>query len=403
VLFRLESKAVHVHTNSRDVSVVLVRLYPVEVVTIADGESVVTVELEESSDSRVLTSHTFNTSDGVTRLEYRAVPPVREVEGLLTLPGVDDVVIARHEGIALDNPDELLTRVVEVQLELVGAGSDGFTTSELENIDEVLVRDLGEFTTLISIEVDVVNIEGGSSKTALANAVADGVGVAGVGVVPAEVVEGVELKVDTHLVVLEGNQGEGQTRVAAEPELERDVQGVHRGARSDNFRSEGLTAIAIIVASRTTLVEEVSKFRNVTNHLGITSLFTRLLGELVPDVEPLTVLLVDALTTNFNLNIVDDVVANPVEPTELGTRTITRLELYLRESGLEVHAVNQVTITLDGASDLLTEVRGTIERVLNGLHSKVGVSAIYNLENKEYPSFRNISKLVIPLTKISQF
>jgi hypothetical protein len=162
--------------------------------------------------------------------------------------------------------------------------------------------------------------------------------------------------------------------------LERDVQGVHRGARSDNFRSEGLTAIAIIVASRTTLVEEVSKFRNVTNHLGITSLLSRLLGEFVPDVEPLTILLVNALTTNLDLNIVDDVVTDPVEPTELGTRTITTLELHLRESGLEVHTIDQVTITLDGASDLLTEVRGTIERVFDGLHSKVGVTSVHHFE-----------------------
>jgi hypothetical protein len=63
VLLGLESKRVNVHTNSRDVSVVLVRLHPVEVVTVTNRESVVAVELEESSDSRVLTSHTFNASD----------------------------------------------------------------------------------------------------------------------------------------------------------------------------------------------------------------------------------------------------------------------------------------------------------------------------------------------------
>jgi hypothetical protein len=68
---------------------------------------------------RVLTSHAFNASHGVTRLQYGAVPPVREVERLLPLPRVDDGVIARHEGVTLDNPDKLLARVVEVQLELV--------------------------------------------------------------------------------------------------------------------------------------------------------------------------------------------------------------------------------------------------------------------------------------------
>jgi hypothetical protein len=120
VLFRLESKAVHVDTYSRDVGVVLVRLDPVEVVTITDRETIVAVKLEEGSDGRVLTSHTFNTGYTVTRFEYRAIPPVREVEWLLSLPRIDDVVIARHEGITLDNPDEFLTRVVEVELELVG-------------------------------------------------------------------------------------------------------------------------------------------------------------------------------------------------------------------------------------------------------------------------------------------
>jgi hypothetical protein len=120
VLFRLESKAVHVNTNSWDVGVVLVWLYPVEVVAVTDREAIVAVELEEGSDGWVLTSHAFNTSHGVTRLEYRAVPPVREVEWLLTLPWVDDEVITADEGVTLDNPDEFLTRVVEVELELVG-------------------------------------------------------------------------------------------------------------------------------------------------------------------------------------------------------------------------------------------------------------------------------------------
>ena len=45
-------------------------------------------------------------------------------------------------------------------------------------------------------------------------------GVRGVGVVPAKVIEGVELKVDADLVVLEGDKRERKTRVAAEPELE---------------------------------------------------------------------------------------------------------------------------------------------------------------------------------------
>ena len=177
VLLRLESEGVDVDTNGRDVGVVLVRLDFVEVATLTDLEAIVTVELDEGSDTRVATSHTFNASDGVTRLKNRAVPPIGEVEGLLTLPGEDGRIVAGNEGVALHNPDEFLTRVVEVELELVGRGSDRFTTSELENIDEVFVGYLGELTTFISIEVDVVNIERGSSQVGSGYTVTDGVGI----------------------------------------------------------------------------------------------------------------------------------------------------------------------------------------------------------------------------------
>jgi hypothetical protein len=383
VLLRRESKRVHVDTNSRHVGVVLVGLYLVEIATLTDSESVMAVELEESGDHRVLTCHTLNTSHGVTRLERAAVPPVRVVERLLSLPGVDHSIIARHEGIALDNPDELLHGVVEVQADLVAGGIDGLRASELESLDEVLVRDLGELTTLISIEVDVVDIERGGNQVGLVDTVTHNVDVTVLGsIVPAEVLEVVELEVDTNLVVLEGDQRESQTRVAAEPELERDVESVLRGTAQKLTRAVGLTTSAVIVARLTALDDKVGEVGHVTNHLGVTSLLSRLLGELIPDVEPVTIVLVDTLTTDLELDEVDEVVANPVEPAELGTRTVSRLELYLRQGGLEVHLVDQVTITLDGTSDLVTKARVSIERVLNGLHREVGVTTINRLENK---------------------
>ncbi len=378
---RLESEGVHVDTNSGDVGVVLVRLHKVEVSTLTHLETVVAVELEESSDYRVLAGHTLNASHGVTRLEAGTIPPVRVVEGLLALVGADNRVIARHERITLDNPDELLHGVVEVELELVGRGGDRLTTSELENINEVLVGHLGELTTLISIEVDVVNVEGSSYEASLGDTIADRVGVTSRGgLIPAEVVEGVELEVDTHLVVLEGDKGESKTRVAAEPELERDVEGVHRGAATNSLREVGLAGEAVIVARRTTLVDEVGQLRDVTHHLGVTSLLTRLLGELIPDVEPVTIVLVDTLTTDFKLNVRDEVVADPVEPAELGTRAVLGENSDLGESGLEVDTVDQVTVTLDSTGYLLAEVGSTVERVLDRLHSEVGVTTVCRLE-----------------------
>ena len=94
VLLRLEGERVHVDTNSGDVGVVLVGLNPVKVVAVTNLEAVMAVELQQSRDRGVLASHAFNTGDGVTRLQNGAVPPVRVVEGLLTLPRVDNRVIA---------------------------------------------------------------------------------------------------------------------------------------------------------------------------------------------------------------------------------------------------------------------------------------------------------------------
>jgi hypothetical protein len=392
---RLESEGVDVDAHRRDVGVVLVRLDLVEVATLTNLEAVVAVELEESRDDRVLARHALNASHGVARLEHRAVPPVREVERLLALPGVDDGVIARHIGVALDNPHKLLARVVEVELELVGGRGDRLTASELESLDEVLVRDLGELAALIRVEVDVVHIEGRSREVGTSNAVADGVGVGRDlrGDIEAEVADIVELEVDAHFVVLERDEGERKTRVAAEPELERDVERVLRGALENLSRAVGLTASAVIVAALTTLNEEVRQLGDVANHLGVASLLARLLRELIPDVEPLAVVLVDALTANFELDGLHEVVANPVEPAELRTRTVRGLELYLRERGLEVDAVDQITVALDRACHTLAKARGTVERILNRLHGEVGVSAVHNLEEGNLRITREVNVL----------
>ena len=397
MLFRLQREGIHVDTDGRDVGVVLVRLDPVEVVAVADGKPIVAVELDQGSDHRVVTSHAFNTGDGVTAFQNGAVPIVRVVERLLSLPRVDDSIIAADEGVALDNPDELLARVVEVELDLVGRGGDGFATSELEGIDQILVSDLGELTTFIRVQVDVVNIQGRSDQALVGNTVTDDVGVAGAlgGKVPAHVAEVVEFQVDTDFVVLESNERQGQTGVSVEPELERDVEGVFRGALLDFIRGVGDSSTAVSVAGFTTLDEGVDELRNVTNHLGITSLLSRFLGEFVPDVEPVTIVLVDTLTTNFDFDVLDDVVTRPVQPSELSTRAVTGLESDLREGSLEIHAVDQITITLDGASDLLAKVGGTIERVFNGFHGKVGVTTVNNLKDIVYPSFRRIFILAL--------
>ena len=274
--------------------------------------------------------------------------------------------------------------MVEVQLELVGGGRDGLTARELENLDEVLVGHLGELATLIRVEVDVVDIERRSDEAGVANAGLDGRRGGGLGGIrPHQVLEGVELEVDTDLVVLEGDQGQRKTRVAAEPELKGDVQGVLRGTVEHLVGRVGLATRALVVARLTTLDEEVRELGHVTNHLGVAGLETRLLGELIPDLEPLAIVLVDTLTTDLELDVVDEVVASPVEPAELSTRAVRGQELHLRESRLEVHTVDQITVALDRARDLLAEVGGAVEGILNRLHGEVGVSAVHNLEESD--------------------
>jgi len=94
VLLGLESEGVDVDANRRHVGVVLVGLDLVEIASLADLEAVVAVELEERRDRGVVAGEALDTRDGVARLEDGAVPPVRVVEGLLALPGRDDVVVA---------------------------------------------------------------------------------------------------------------------------------------------------------------------------------------------------------------------------------------------------------------------------------------------------------------------
>jgi len=250
------------------------------------------------------------------------------------------------------------------------------------------VGDLGEAAALIGIEVDVVYVEGGGDETGGGNALLDRVrGVLdrdtadrGCGIVPLEVLEGVELEPDLDFVVLESNERESQARVAVEPELEGNVECVLRGAVADLLGGVGLASAAPVVAALTALYEEVGELGYVAYHLGVAGLETWLLGELVPDLEPVTVVLINLLTTDLNVDVVDEVVANPVEPAELGTRAVRRLERDLGERALEVHTVNQITVTGDGALHLLAEVRRAVERLLNGLHGEVRVAAVHHLE-----------------------
>jgi len=169
-----------------------------------------------------------------------------------------------------------------------------------------------------------------------------------------QVGEGLELEVHLNLVVLEGNQRQSEASVAAEPELQGHVQdlGSQRGG-------SGL---------------EVG---GVTDHLSIAGSVASGEGQLVPDVQPGRVVLVNALATDLELNVVDQSLTDVVDP--VGS---ARSGGNSGEGSLEVHAVDQITIAGDGASDLAAEVDRAVEGLLDRLHGEVGVTAVNDLEDK---------------------
>ena len=67
-------------------------------------------------------------------------------------------------GIRLDNPDELLARVVEVDLDLVGRRSDRLITSVLELLNEVLMGVRSHLSALVSIQEDEIDVDRGGNE-----------------------------------------------------------------------------------------------------------------------------------------------------------------------------------------------------------------------------------------------
>jgi hypothetical protein len=198
----------------------LVWLYQVEVASFTFIEAVVSVKFEETSDNGVVTSLSFGEGRTVTTVEYGAVPPVGVVERLLSFPSINNIIITADEGITLYNPDEFFDWVVEVKTDFVGTAGDTFVTLELELFDEVFVCKLSHTTTFFSVKVDVVNPERSGYKTSVGNTGADGVVS---GAVPAKVAEFFEIELQAYFVVLKSNKRKSKARVAAEPELKRDV------------------------------------------------------------------------------------------------------------------------------------------------------------------------------------
>ena len=123
----------------------LVRLNVVEVSSVAYAESVLSVESEKSR------------GDGVATVVVNMLVGVVRVIKVLVARGVRVVITT-------DEPDKFLNRVVKGELDGGVASAHRLFTLELNLLNEVLMRELGELLALIGVKVDIVDPERSGSK-----------------------------------------------------------------------------------------------------------------------------------------------------------------------------------------------------------------------------------------------
>jgi hypothetical protein len=302
----------------------------------------------------------------------------KSIDGISVVEGLGTKGVVKHGtakkrtavvniGIRLDNPYKLLTGVVEVKLNLVGRRTNRLITSELELLNEVLMRVLGHSAALISVKEHVVNVKRSSYKRVVVgiSGLLSGRGGSKVLDGPQALINGAKVKVDLDLVVLKSNKGKSKTRVAAVPELKRHVKSGlgKRVARSTHLGGDISTTTGSIDIGEVR-VSDVGELSGVTNHLVVTTLLLGGHGKLIPDVHPVTILTVNALTTNLNLDLGNKLLAREIQPTGmLGLRSVD-----LGKSNLEICAVSKITITADRAGHTAAEIGLTVESLFNGFH-----------------------------------
>ena len=311
-----------------------------------------------------------------------------------------------HVLIRLDNPDQLLDGVVQVEADLVGRGTNRLVTSELELLNQVLVGVLGHSAALVGVQEHVVDVERGSNQGLVVRrgALGRAAGAAQVLHGPQALINWADVQIDLDLVVLKGDQRQSQTGVAAVPELERHVQGGLRQSIAGSADLAGSAAVARTIDVGEGGVNQVGKLGGVTDHLVVPTLLLRGEGQLVPDVHPVTVLAVNALATNLDLNLGDHLLTGEVQPAGVhtGVTALGHTLVDLRKSHLEVGAVGKITVTADRACDTATEIGLAVECLFDGFHREVGVATVGHLPESDLGITRKVHVLCTVSDKLHQ-
>jgi hypothetical protein len=103
-------------------------------------------------------------------------------------------------------------------------------------------------------------------------------------------------------------------------------------------------------------------------------------------VHPVTILAVNSLAADLNLNLRDELLTGEIQPTSIDTGIARKLHalVNLRESNLDISAVSKISVSGDGATNTATEVSLAVESLLNRLHGKVGVASIRHLPVSDF-------------------
>jgi hypothetical protein len=190
----------------------------------------------------------------------------------------------------------------------------------------------------------------------------------------------------------QGNKRKSKPWVAAKPEQQGDVEsGLGEGVTGGTHLGRTTGGGTRPRDGGELGIRDVGKLGSVTNHLEVASLLLGRHGELVPDVHPVAVLAIDALATNLDLDLGDQLLTDVIQPACIDTVVAGavgghHLLVDLGESHLQVRAVAKVTITRDGAGHPATEVSLALERLLDGFHRKVGMAPVRHLPESNFRS-----------------
>jgi hypothetical protein len=291
------------------------------------------------------------------------------VEYLSALGGGAVVNVA----VRLYNPYEFLNRVVEVKADLVGGRTNRFRASVLELLNEVLMRVLCHAAALISVEVDVIYVEGSGYKgLTVSGGSLEFAGALECGYSPEALINSAEVEVNLNFVVLESDERKSEARVGAEPELKRYVKsGLRKSVARSAYLARSIRVARSINISEGRISYE-SELSGVTNHLVVALFLVLVKGKLAPDVHPVTVVLLDALAANFYFYIFYKLVAREIKPASVGSHA----GVDFRKSYLKVSAVSKVTVAAYSAGYTAAEISLSVESLFNGFHCEVSVATV---------------------------